>query len=108
MNEQFSINRAAVDRMLGHVRPLSSMSREVGLAAVAAELQLSIDDLELDAADAVERGAAALFLAGFGPRMADPVSHGRNGKGRGSERRRSANVRRSRRLRTGKATVSGN
>jgi hypothetical protein len=108
MHEDLSINRAAVDRMLGHVRPLSNMSREVGLAAVAAELHLSIDDLDLDAADAVERGAAALFLAGFGPRLAAPVSHGRKGKSRGSEMRRSASVRRSRRLHTGKATVPAN
>jgi hypothetical protein len=105
MHEDLSINRAAVDRMLGHVRPLSSLCREVGLAAVAAELHLSIDDLELDAADAVERGAAVLFLAGFGPKVAAPVSHRRKGKSRGSEMRRSASVRRSRRLHTGKATA---
>jgi hypothetical protein len=42
------------------------MTHEVGMAAVAAELHLAINDLELDAADAVEKGAAALFLAGFG------------------------------------------
>jgi hypothetical protein len=108
MHEDLSINRAAVDRMLGHVRPLSSMSREVGLAAVAAELHLRIDDLDLDAADAVERGAAALFLAGFGPRLATSVSHSRNGKGGGRGTRRSANFRGSRRLRTEKATAPAN
>ena len=90
MHGDLSINRAAVDRMLGHVRPLSGLCREVGLAAVAAELHLGIDDLDLDAADAVERGAAALFLAGFGPTLAAPVSHSRKGKSRGSAMRRSA------------------
>jgi hypothetical protein len=65
MHQNRQINRAAVDKILGHVKPLSSMTHEVGLAAVAAELHLGIDDLELDAADAVEKGAAALFLAGF-------------------------------------------
>jgi hypothetical protein len=108
MHEDRLINRAAVDRMLGHVRPVSSTCREVGLAAVAAELHLGIDDLELDAADAVERGAAALFLAGFGPGLAAPVSHRRKGKGRGSEMRRSASFRRSRRPRTGKPTAPVN
>ena len=68
MHQNLPINRAAVDQILGHVKPLSGMTREVGLAAVAAELHLGIDELELDAADAVEKGAAALFLAGFGPK----------------------------------------
>jgi hypothetical protein len=108
MHEHLSINRAGVDRMLGHVPPLSSMCREVGLAAVAAELHLSVNELELDAANAVERGAAALFLAGFGPRLAARVSHSRKGKSRGSDMRRSASVRRSRRLHTGKATAPVN
>jgi hypothetical protein len=108
MHEDLSINRAGVDRMLGHLRPLSSMCREVGLAAVAAELHLAVDDLELDTADAVERGAAALFLAGFGPRLAARVSHGRKVKRRGSEMRRSASIRRSQRLHTEKATAPVN
>jgi hypothetical protein len=108
MHEDRLINRAAVDRMLGHVRPVSSTCREVGLAAVAAELHLGIDDLELDAADAVERGAAALFLAGFGPGLAAPVSRGRKAKGGGRETRRSASLRRSRRPRMGKTTTPAN
>lgn len=108
MHEDLSINRAGVDRMLGHLRPLSSMCREVGLAAVAAELHLAVDDLELDTADAVERGAAALFLAGFGPRLSARVPHGRKAKRRGSEMRRTASVRRSQRLHTEKATAPVN
>jgi hypothetical protein len=38
-----------------------------GLAAVAAELNLRIDTLEPEVAQAVERGAVALFMAGYGP-----------------------------------------
>ena len=67
MRQNHTINRADVDKVLGDVKPLSSMTHEIGMAAVAAELHLGIDELELDAADAVEKGAAALFLAGFGP-----------------------------------------
>ncbi len=40
-----------------------------GLAAVAAELNLRIDTLEHEVAQAIERGAAALYLAGYGPRV---------------------------------------
>jgi len=105
MHQDLPINRAAVDRILGHVRPLSSMCREVGLAAVAAELQLHIDDLELDAADAVERGAAALFLGGFSPKTTASTSYRRSGKGVARKLRRSTTARRSRRLRTGKLTT---
>ena len=48
--------------------PLSCLYREVGLAAVANELNLQLNTLEPDVATAVERGAAALFLAGREPR----------------------------------------
>ena len=36
---------------------------------------------ELDAADSVERGAAALFLAGFGPKPAASLPRSRTAKG---------------------------
>ncbi len=49
--------------------PLSCLNREAGLAAVAAELHVQISTLEREVAEAIERGAAALFLAGFGPRL---------------------------------------
>jgi hypothetical protein len=42
----------------------------LGLAAVAAELNLKIDTLEPEVGQAVEKGAAALYLAGYGPRTA--------------------------------------
>ena len=43
------------------------LCRAFGLAAVAAELNLRTDILEPETAEAVTRGAAALFLAGYGP-----------------------------------------
>ncbi len=49
--------------------PLPCLNREAGLAAVAAELHLQVSTLEFEVAEAVEKGAAALFLAGFGPRL---------------------------------------
>jgi hypothetical protein len=49
-------------------QPLSSFCRAVGLAAVAAELNLHLHTLEPVTAAAVERGAAALFLAGYSRR----------------------------------------
>src|SRR5271154_2489638 len=45
------------------------LCRAFGLAAVAAELNLQMDTLEPETARAIERGAAALFLAGYGPRL---------------------------------------
>jgi len=49
--------------------PLSSLYREIGLATVATELNLQLNTLEPDVAEAVERGAAALLLAGYGPSL---------------------------------------
>ena len=50
-------------------RPGADLYRAFGLAAVAAELDLRADMLEPDAAAAVQKGAAALVLAGFGPSL---------------------------------------
>lgn len=65
-----SNNPAANARTLGVASdcqtPLSCLYREVGLAAVANELNLQLNTLEPDVAAAVERGAAAL-LAGREP-----------------------------------------
>jgi hypothetical protein len=55
-----------------------------------------VDELELDAADSVERGAAALFLAGFGPKPAASLPRSRTAKGSGRNTGRSASARRSR------------
>lgn len=106
MRRDLPINRAAVDRILGHVPSQAEACRDVGLAAIAAELQLPISELELDTAEAVERGAAALYLGGFGPKAAapaPPVARGRTGRG-GSKLRRLAKARRSRDLRGEKPT----
>jgi hypothetical protein len=46
--------------------PLSILCREIGLAAVAIEFNLELDALEPDVAEAIERGAVALFDAGYG------------------------------------------
>jgi hypothetical protein len=55
-----------------------------------------VDELELDAADSAEKGAAALFLAGFGPKPAASLPRGRTAKGSGRNTGRSASARRSR------------
>ena len=104
MHQNLPIKRAAVDKILGPGKPLSSMTREVGMAAVAAELHLGIDDLELDAADDVEKGAAALFLAGFGPKRVASIARGRTAKSSGRNTGRSASVRRFGRFHTAKGT----
>ena len=66
-----SNNPAASARTLGEASdgqtPFSGLYREVGLAAVANELNLQLNTLEHDVAAAVERGAAALLLAGREP-----------------------------------------
>jgi len=51
----------------GIAKPLFCLHREAGLAAVAVEFNLQVDDLTPEVAEAVERGAAALFLGGYGP-----------------------------------------
>jgi len=47
-------------------RPLSSLCHEIGLAAVAIELDLELSTLQPDVAEAIEQGARALFDAGYG------------------------------------------
>ncbi len=59
----------------GSRRLLSSLYREIGLAAVAIELNLQLNVLEPDVAEAIGRGAAALFHAGSGP---SPIRHRRS------------------------------
>ena len=51
----------------GFAKPPFGLYREAGLAAVAVELNLQVCELAPDVAEAVERGAAALFLGGYGP-----------------------------------------
>ena len=46
-------------------KPLFGLYREAGLAAVAVEFNLRVYELAPEVAEAVERGAAALFLGGI-------------------------------------------
>ena len=55
----------AWEQSAGFAEPLSSLYREAGLAAVAVELNLQVHTLAPEVAEAVERGAAALFLGGI-------------------------------------------
>ena len=88
--------------------PLSGLYREVGLAAVAHELNLQLNTLEPDVAAAVERGAAALLLAGREP---GPTRHRRRAGGEGSShnmrhtRRLASTARRSPRFPMGKSEI---
>ena len=61
-------NRTANAQAFGEPtdRPPSILCHEIGLAAVASGLNLDLDTLQPDVAEAIERGAAALFDAGYG------------------------------------------
>ncbi len=87
-------------------RPLSSLCREIGLAAVAIELNLDLSTLQPDVAEAIERGAAALFDAGYGP---SPVRRRRSvaprEKGSRQKARRATKAKRSRPFPTGKGEM---
>ena len=79
-----SNNPAANARTLGEASdgqtPLSGLYREVGLAAVAHELNLQLNTLEPDVAASVERGAAALLLAGREPGPNSPPTKSWRGR----------------------------
>ncbi len=89
-------NPATVETRAGGRAPLSSMCHEVGLAAVAAKLHLPISELDLESAEAVERGAAVLFLAGVGPGLTKPPRRGRTGEDGGGRKMRRASTETSR------------
>jgi hypothetical protein len=88
------MTRDLLDQPRSLERPLSPLCRAFGLAAVAAELNLQLDTLEPETAKAIERGAAALFLAGYGPRLTGyAASHRLKEKGsRASGAKRSLKV----------------
>jgi hypothetical protein len=90
-------------------RPLSSLCRAMGLAAVAIELKLELSTLgtlQPDVAEAIEQGAAALFDAGYGPSL---IGRQRSiwvrEKGSRQKVRRRASMARQSRPPTGKAQV---
>ena len=82
-------------------------NRDIGLAAVAAELHLRIEELDFDAAGAVQKGAAALYLAGFAPKGATS-RRGGTAHGAGGARRASINTKRASRSGSLNATVAAN
>ncbi|GEM_PF-3808209 len=55
-----SIEPSAIAQRAGSSRLLSRLYRDVGLAAVAAELQLPARAMDFETAAAIERGAALL------------------------------------------------
>ena len=79
----------------GGREPLSSLYREIGLAAVASCLKLQLNTLDPDVAEAVERGAAALFLAGYGPSLNRYPRSVRAGENAGRRKARQAATRQS-------------
>jgi len=90
-------------------RPLSSLCREVGLAAVAIELKLeltTLGTLQPDVSEAIEQGAAALFDARYGPSL---IGHERSiwvrEKGSRQKVRRRASKARQSRPPTGKDEI---
>ena len=72
MRQNFPINRAGVDKILGHGKPLSSMTHEVRTAAVAAELHLGIDDLEVHVATTSKSPPRRFSWRGSGPSGSHP------------------------------------
>jgi|ERR1700733_1510418 hypothetical protein len=88
-------------------RPLSSLCREIGLAAVAIELKLELSTLEPEVAEAIEQGAAALFDAGYGPSLIGRQRSiwVREKGSRQKVRRRASMARQSRPFPTGKGQI---
>ncbi len=66
MRSDLTANAQALGQASSGGKPLSSLYREIGLAAVATGLNLQLNTLEPDVAEAVQRGTAAIFLAGSG------------------------------------------
>jgi hypothetical protein len=65
MRQDLPSNPPVLQQRVGQSRLLSRLYRDVGLAAVAAELDLELDVLEPDMVEAVQRGATVL-LAPYG------------------------------------------
>jgi hypothetical protein len=97
----------ALGQATGGYEPLPSLYREIGLAAVAIELNLQLNTLDPDVAEAVERGSAALFPAGYEPsptRFPRSVRAGEDG-GRRKARHVASKARQSLRFPKAKAEV---
>jgi hypothetical protein len=87
-------------------RPISSLYRDIGLATVATELNLQLDTLESDVAEALARGAAALLLAGFGPNLTRRRRSVRAGEQGGRHKPLARKARRSQRFPTRKSVIA--
>lgn len=61
MRQDLPSNPPVLQQRAGQSRLLSRLYRDVGLAAVAAELDLELDALEPEMAKAVQRGARVLL-----------------------------------------------
>jgi len=59
-NEDIPVDPSSVEKPAGKSRLLSRLYRDIGLAAVAAELELPARSLSPELAEAVERGASML------------------------------------------------
>ena len=64
MRQDLSVNAPVVQQRAGSSPLLSRLYRDVGLAAVAAELDVRSDAMELDVAEAIERGVRQLAAPG--------------------------------------------
>jgi hypothetical protein len=64
MRQDLESNSPALEQRAGQSQLLSRLYREVGMAVVAAELDLQLDMLEAEDAAAVRRGAAVLAPPG--------------------------------------------
>jgi hypothetical protein len=98
----------ALGQASGGREPLSSLYREIGLAAVASGLKLQLNTLDPDVAEAVERGTAALFAA-YGPsltRYPRSVRAGENG-GRRKARLVASKARQSQRFPWRRCAIAG-
>jgi hypothetical protein len=107
MSDNLSGNSRAFGELTDIRRPVSILCREIGLAAVAMELNLELRTLEPDVAGAIERGAAALFDAGYGPSLIGRRRSDRaREKGSGQKApRRASKPRQSRPSSTGKGDI---
>ena len=108
MSNDFTGNARAPGEVSSRRRPLSSLCRDIGLASVATELNVQLDTLEPDIADAIERGAAALLLARFSTSLTwrrRSVRAGEQG-GRHKLPGLARKARRSRRFLTGKSLIA--
>ena len=66
MRHDLSTIPDVIETRAGGSRLLSRLYRDIGLAAVAAEFELSIEDFEPELCEAVERGARYLLPREFG------------------------------------------